>query len=126
MEAKDTVMNSELFVEKQEAYMKEHKLQHFPLNGEARDDCNRQAQAELSFKAGVKEGREEALRLALKAINDEPEFPSDMPDQLWKELSGNREIALLCMRGSVRLTKKGIKERLEAKLKEWGINKNAP
>lgn len=57
--------------------------------------------------------------LALQAIADEPEFPSDMPDELWEELNGNRINTQRAMQNGVRLTKSGITERfLQALLKE--------
>ena len=71
----------------------------------------------LIFKAGMRE----VVELVLQTIKDEPEFSGDMPDELWIELSGNRHNTLLAMRNSVRLTKKGITERLEAKLEEQGV-----
>ena len=66
-------------------------------------------------------GRQEVVELALQAIKDELEFPSDMPDELWAELNGNRQNTILSMRNSVRLTKKGIIKRLKAQLREWNI-----
>ena len=76
---------------------------------------------EISFRAGQESGRKEVVKLALQAIEDEPEFPGDIDDELWDALNGNKENVISAMRSSVRLTKKGIVERLEVKLKEWGI-----
>ena len=55
------------------------------------------------------------VRLAdvLEAIKDEPEFPGDMPDELWDEMNGNREICTRVMQNSVRLTKQNIIKRIE-------------
>ncbi len=75
---------------------------------------------EISFKAGIRE----AVESTLQAIKDEPEFPSDMPDELWVEMDGNREVTQRVMQNTVGLTKKGIMKRLQAKLKEWGINED--
>lgn len=72
------------------------------------------------YKAGIKE----VVELCLEAIAAEPEFPSDMPDELWDELNGNRENTDLAMKNSVRLTKRSITERLQAQLKEWGIEES--
>lgn len=44
------ILTDEDFVQAQIQYMKEHNLSHFPLTGEARDDCNRKAQAALTLK----------------------------------------------------------------------------
>lgn len=59
----------------------------------------------------------EVKLITLKAIADEDEFPSDMPDELWKELDGNRENVNKAMRSAVRLTKNGITERFLKALK---------
>ncbi len=80
------------------------------------------AQAEISFKAGEGKGRREVVELALQAIKDEPEFPSDMPDELWEKIGGDREITQRVMQNTVRITKQCIKERLVAKLKNGGYD----
>ncbi len=52
----------------------------------------------------------------LKAVDDEPEFPGDMPDELWerwKSCSGRSEAAEE-LRAVVRLTKAGIHARIAA------------
>jgi len=76
-----------------------------------------EAQAEITFK----EGKKEVVELALKSINDEPEFPGEMPDELWAQLDGDKDKVVVSMRASVRLTKKGIIERLQENLKDWRI-----
>ncbi len=48
---------------------------------------------------------------ALRAIADEPEYPSEMPDELWKALNGDRDATVEALRSTVRLTKNGITER---------------
>ena len=64
---------------------------------------------------------EEALKLkhieALKAINDEPEYPGEMSDDLWKTLkvaiiNEDRALMVFVLRQSVREIKLGILERL--------------
>ena len=80
-----------------------------------------EAQAEITFKEGQKEGKKEVVELALKSINDEPEFPGEMPDELWSHLDGDKDKVVVSMRASVRLTKKGIIERLQENLKDWRI-----
>ena len=60
----------------------------------------------------------EVRELALQSIADEPEYPTDMPDELWNELNGNRENTDSAMKSTVRLTKNGITERLLARLKK--------
>jgi len=57
-------------------------------------------------------------RVVLRSIADEPEYPSDMPDELWRELDGNRINVSRAMQSTVRLTKDGITERLLQSLKE--------
>jgi hypothetical protein len=51
----------------------------------------------------------------LKAIEDEPELPGDMPDEMWDALRGfayrdDREGMIEALRIAVRHTKKGIRE----------------
>ena len=62
------------------------------------------------------------LQDAIKAINDEPEYPGEMPQEM-KELftlamkaNDNIDIISEAMRISVRLTKIGIIKRLEQKI----------
>ena len=76
-----------------------------------------QLQQEEIFKAG----RKEVVELALQAIKDEPELPGNMPDELWNEIEGDREVTQRVMQNTVRITKQCIKERIEAQLKEWGL-----
>jgi len=72
MEAKDTVMSDEQQMGAQFRYINEHKdlTLDFPLNGWLRDTCIKEAQAEVSFKAGYTEGqtdREIAVQQAYEA-----------------------------------------------------------
>ena len=78
---------------------------------------NAQAQLESCEKEHDEVGREIKL-LVLQAITDEPEYPSEMPDELWQKLKGNRVNASKAMRSTVRLTKNGITERFLQALKE--------
>lgn len=58
------------------------------------------------------------LRTALGAIQDEPELPGPMPDEVWYLLRGaDRETTAEFLRALVRDTKKGIATRLMEKLK---------
>ena len=61
--------------------------------------------------------KQEAVKKALKAIADEDEFPSDMPDELCNELNGNRPNTEKAMRNTVRLTKENITKRFIESLK---------
>ncbi len=60
----------------------------------------------------------EAKIAILEAIVDEPEFPDEMPEEMWQQINGNKELATIAMRNTVRLTKNGITERLLPKLKD--------
>ena len=73
--------------------------------------------AEISFKAGMRK----VVELSLQAIKDEPEFPGDMPDELWGKIDGDREMTQRVMQNTVRITKQYIKERLQAFLEEQGL-----
>ena len=60
---------------------------------------------------------EEIKVLALRAIAEEPELPSDMPDEAWDLLNGNRTNTEETLRSAVRLTKHGIAGRFLLSLK---------
>ena len=64
------------------------------------------------------EYEQKVREIFLRAIADEPEFPGDMPDELWKELDGNRENVTTAMQSTVRLTKNGITDRFLQALKD--------
>ena len=50
-------------------------------------------------------------RLVLISITEEPELPGDMPDGMWDDINGNRDVTNHAMQNVVRLTKNGITER---------------
>lgn len=55
--------------------------------------------------------------IVLKAINDEPEYPGEMPDELWKALkkailTDDKDLILFAFRQTVKDTKNGIIGRL--------------
>ena len=58
--------------------------------------------------------------LILQAIADEPDFPGEMPDELWEEIKDNREVATETLRITVRLTKNGITDRFLEALNQSG------
>lgn len=54
-------------------------------------------------------------RLVLKAVDDEPEYPGDMPDALWTALlARDRGLVSEAFRLTVKLTKQGIRDRIKA------------
>ena len=48
----------------------------------------------------------------IKAINDEPEYPGRMPDEVWELLKNDRDAMTEALRFAVQLTKQGIRERI--------------
>lgn len=58
----------------------------------------------------------EAVRIererCLHIVDDEPELPGPMPDEMWFAISGNREATQEALREAVRLTKKNIRNRI--------------
>ena len=54
----------------------------------------------------------------LKAIDDEPEYLGDCPDELWNAINGDRDATVEALRLTVRFTKNGIKERFLAVIKQ--------
>ena len=79
-------------------------------------------QAELEgYKRGSEQARlstaREIRQIALQAIANELEYPSEMPDELWQQMNGNREVTQTVMRNTVRLTKNGITDRFLQALK---------
>lgn len=53
---------------------------------------------------------------ALAAIENEPELPGAMPDEMWAAMNGDRDATQEAMRIAVRQTKAGIRRRLLALL----------
>ena len=53
------------------------------------------------------------LSAALKAIDDEPELPGEMPDDVWESLRSDRATMETVLRGIVQTTKQNIKGRIE-------------
>jgi hypothetical protein len=58
------------------------------------------------------------LRDVLKAIEDEPELPGKIPEEMYQALQGDRDACAEAFRIAVRLTKKGILERVLSNLGE--------
>ena len=76
------------------------------------------------YRAIAKAAHRETLKmvkvLILQAIADEPDFPGEMPDELWEEIKDNREVATETLRITVRLTKNGITDRFLEALNQSG------
>jgi hypothetical protein len=72
----------------------------------------------LDPEAIRKEERERIKILALQSIADELEYPSEMPDELWEELDGNRDNVQKALQSAVRLTKNGITDRFLSALRD--------
>lgn len=53
------------------------------------------------------------LSAALKAIDDEPELPGEMPDDVWESLRSDRAMMETVLRGVVQTAKQGIRNRIE-------------
>ena len=53
------------------------------------------------------------LSAALKAVDDEPELPGEMPDEVWEALRSDRVMMETIMRGVVQTAKQGIRDRIE-------------
>jgi hypothetical protein len=54
------------------------------------------------------------LNQVIKAIADEPEFPDEMPDELWKLITSDKAIATLAFQQTVSMTKWEITQRILA------------
>ncbi len=52
-------------------------------------------------------------REVLKAIEAEPEFPGSMSEEMWDKIRDSKDVAEAAMRIAVKLTKKGIAQRLK-------------
>jgi len=67
------------------------------------------------------QARAEVLKEVGEAIDNEPEFPGEMPAELWEAIQekitegGLRNLIQVIMRNTVRLTKDGIRKRLALK-----------
>ena len=53
------------------------------------------------------------LSAVYKAIDDEPELPGEMPDEVWEALRSDRAMMETVLRGIVQTTKHGIRNRIE-------------
>jgi hypothetical protein len=63
--------------------------------------------------------RQAVLDLVEAAINEEPEFPGEMPEDMYQAIvTGDRDVIAESLRIAARLTKKGILERVIIKLKQ--------
>ena len=78
---------------------------------------------EAQIPAIKRAAMERVKRIVLESIAAEPEYPHDMPDELWVELDGNRENVTKAMRSTVRLTKNGITDRFLEALKSELLGK---
>ena len=47
-----------------------------------------------------------------QAVDDEPEYPGEMPDEMYQAICSRKDVATEAMRITVRLTKQGIKRRM--------------
>lgn len=89
MKPEDTIISEEQIVEAEVAYMNEHELNYFPLRGEHRDNCIKEAQAEvtwdIAFKAGFDEGRTAGIREVVEFLqkNRTTYQPSNYGTQYW-------------------------------------------
>ena len=61
--------------------------------------------------ASLTQSQNEVERLR-KAIEDEPELPGEMPDEMWNAMNGNREQTTLFMQFIVKTTKRNILARV--------------
>lgn len=68
-------------------------------------------EALLQASRPASQGDAEAIQ---KAVADEPECPDEMPEELWEAIKGDKDALQECIRIAIRLTKKGIAERLAA------------
>ena len=48
----------------------------------------------------------------LQAVEDEPELPGDMSDEMWDAIAGDRDAMAEALRIVVRQTKAGIRDRI--------------
>ena len=54
------------------------------------------------------------LQQVLQAIDQEPEYPGDMPEPMKQALGGNTDLIIKALRYTVSLTKKSIRKRVDA------------
>lgn len=52
------------------------------------------------------------LKLVYKAVEDEPELPGEMPDEMWEKIRNNRSVCTFAMQLIVKETKRGILKRI--------------
>lgn len=77
----------------------------------------RQSQKSISEKNQALQSRLDRVEEAfIKAVEDEPELPGDMPDKMWEKFK-DRDYTTEALRVTVKFTKEGILERF-SKLSE--------
>jgi hypothetical protein len=81
---------------------------------------------EVAYKAGQKSGRQEVVDIVIKAIIDEPEYPEEMPDALWDLMKNDKDAVSNSLRNTVKLTKRGILERLQTQFPTHDIRSFIP
>ena len=67
--------------------------------------------------------RPEWVDAILKAVDDEPEVPGPMPDEMWKAFRNDRDAIEEGIRIAVRQTKEGIRQRIQEALALVGKEK---
>lgn len=60
-----------------------------------------------------------AAHALLQAIEEEPEFPGQMPDEMWEALRNDRDALTFAFVASARATKSEIKKRADELMREW-------
>lgn len=58
--------------------------------------------------------------LIIKAVQDEEEYPDDMPAELWSYIFASKQNCETALRKTVRITKENILTRILTRLKEEG------
>jgi len=59
------------------------------------------------------------IQLIIEAVSDEPEFPGEPPEDLMQAiLTGDRELVVMALRTTVKLTKLGILDRIKERLSD--------
>ena len=77
MESKDTVMTTNDFLD----WLRGHNIPSWNYNS---GELNREAQSEISFKAGYNEGKKDGIKEVVEFINNNSIVVRSMDEILWK------------------------------------------
>ena len=125
-----TIISNKIYSEFLSPNLVDHPMDvmNVPFNLERADRVAKEILAKFKgwkspkeVEEAIKQEREKIIDCALQTIAEEPEFPGEMPDELWQPLTGilnNKADVAQVLSNVVKLTKREITNRLLEALKD--------